>query len=334
MSTWIRIDDTMPDNPKVVAAGGAAAWLYTCSIAYSSRNLTDGFIPAGIAPRLTDFDNPAELAARLVANGLWKTVDGGWQIHDYHLHQRTAAEVEEQRAEARERQARSRNSKTARTPRATDTATPQVNPMSQTCHSDVTRDMRVTHPPLSRARHSEVTQPEPETEPETHQPPNPPVDNHTVADPTANGGGGDHNNQLTALEIATAAAHALATTTPGINNPTAWTRTVTARLTRDHPDITDLATRNGPNAAINELIRRETQPDTPPPTRPTTHDLENAAKRWAHNIHHQHATGPNGTSLDELLTELHHTTRHMPADEQLTWHNTALTTYKQLDGLP
>lgn len=331
MSTWIRIDDTMPDNPKIVAAGGAAAWLYTCSIAYSSRCLTDGFIPTGIAPRLTDFENTTELAARLVANGLWKTVDGGWQIHDYAEHQRTAAEVEEQRSEARERQARSRNSKTTRAPRATDNASPQVSTMSQVCHSDVTRDMRVTEGGVSRACHSDVTQPEPETEPETDQPPNPPVGNSTVTDHPSGGGGG--TAQLTALDIASAAAHALAQATPGINNSTAWTRTVTARLTRDHPDITDLANRNGPNAAINELIRRETQPDTPPPSRPTTHDLQHAAKRWATNIHHQHATGPNGTSLNTLLDELHHTTRHMPADEQHTWHNTALTTYKQLAGI-
>lgn len=330
MSTWIRIDDTMPDNPKIVAAGGAAAWLYTCSIAYSSRNLTDGFIPTGIANRLTDFDNSAELAARLVATGLWKTVDGGWQIHDYAEHQRTAAEVEEQRIEARERQARSRNSKTARAPRATESASSQVSTMSQVCHSDVTRDMRVTEGGVSRACHSDVTQPETETEPETYQPPNPPVDNQTVPDHPGGGGGG--TEQLTALDIATAAAHALATQTAGINNPTAWTRTVTARLTRDHPDITDLANRNGPNAAIAELVRRETQPDTTP-SRPTTTDLEQAARRWAHNIHHQHHTGPNGTSTTALLEELHHATRHMPADEALTWHNTALTTYQQLTGI-
>lgn len=329
MSTWIRIDDTMPDNPKIVAAGGCAAWLYTCSIAYSSRNLTDGFIPTGIASRLTDFDNTAELAARLVTVGLWKTVEGGWQIHDYAEHQRTAAEIEVQRSEARDRQARSRNSRPARTKPETPATSSQVNPMSHTCHSDVTRDKRVTHPPVSRVGHSEVTQPETETEPETNHHPLPPVDNQTAVDPTAGGGGGE---QLTALDIATAAAHALAANTPGINNTTAWTRTVTARLTRDHPDITDLATRNGPNAAINELIRRETQPDTP--TRPTTTNLETAARRWAHHIHHQHHTGPNGTSLDTLLDELKHTTRDMPPDEQTTWHNTALTTYKQLAGIP
>lgn len=332
MSTWIRIDDTMPDNPKIVAAGGCAAWLYTCSIAYSSRNLTDGFIPTGIAPRLTDFDNTAELAARLVTVGLWTTVEGGWQIHDYAAHQRTAAEIEEQRSEARDRQARSRNSRPARTKPETPAASSQVNPMSHTCHSDVTRDKRVTEGGVSRACHSEVTQPETETEPETYHHPLPPVDNLTVDDPAAGGGGG--GKQLTALDIATAAAHALATQTPGINNPTAWTRTVTARLTRDHPDITELATRNGPNAAINELIRRETQPEHLGTRQATYLDIEDAARRWAHNIHHQHHTGPNGTSLDTLLDELNHTTRNMPADEQTTWHNTALTTYKTLAGIP
>lgn len=333
MSTWIRIDDTMPDNPKIVAAGGAAAWLYTCSIAYSSRNLTDGFIPTGIAPRLTDFDNTTELAARLVANGLWKTVEGGWMINDYTDYQRTAAEVEEIRSEARERQARSRSGKATRALRATEPTSPQATTMSQTCHSDVTRDIRVTGGDASRACHSEVTEPPTPTPTQTHQPPNPPVDNTSRNRPNTAGGGGGCSEQLTALDIATAAAHALAQTTPGINNPTAWTRTVTARLTRDHPDITDLANRNGPNAAIAELVRRETGTTTDTP-RPTTNDIETGARRWATNIHHQHATGPNGCSLDALLDELRHATRDMPADEALTWHNTAVATYQQLATQP
>src|SRR3954469_25103259 len=99
--TWVRLDDQFPDHPKVVKAGPLAGWLHVCGIAYCNRHLTDGFIPRGVAHRLTDFTNIGlELAGNemvavgenvscewmagvLVRVGLWKRVKDGYKIHDY-----------------------------------------------------------------------------------------------------------------------------------------------------------------------------------------------------------------------------------------------------------
>lgn len=114
---WVKLDDQFPDHPKVVAAGPCAAWLHVCGIAYCNRHLTDGFIPRGVAHRLTDFDGlswtgPRNTdavagpifdvdcegeASRLVELGLWDEDGGGYRIHDYHDFQPTKAEVEELR---------------------------------------------------------------------------------------------------------------------------------------------------------------------------------------------------------------------------------------------
>jgi len=104
---WVKLDDQFPDHPKIAKAGPCAAWLHVCGIAYSNRHLTDGFIPLGVAHRLTDFAHYAMtngmegydltcemMAARLVDVALWDEVDGGYQIHDYHDFQPSKAEVE------------------------------------------------------------------------------------------------------------------------------------------------------------------------------------------------------------------------------------------------
>jgi hypothetical protein len=96
---WFRVDEGFPEHPKVLRAGGDAAWLHVCAMAYTARSLTDGFIPAAMLNRLSDRRNPAKLAATLVEVGLWETSDGGWLIHDWHEYQPSVAEVEDHREE-------------------------------------------------------------------------------------------------------------------------------------------------------------------------------------------------------------------------------------------
>ena len=111
---WLKFDDQFPDHPKVVAAGPFAAWLYVCGIAYSSRHLTDGFVPAAAVSRLADFEaagvkktlaNCDRLATILCENGLWHEVDGGYVIHDYDAYQPSKQDVLQVRA-ARSEKAR------------------------------------------------------------------------------------------------------------------------------------------------------------------------------------------------------------------------------------
>jgi hypothetical protein len=81
--TWVKLDDQFADHPKVLEAGPLASWLYVCSLTYSARILTDGFIPKAQVRRLADVENAQELADKLVEVGLWDCVENGYQIHDY-----------------------------------------------------------------------------------------------------------------------------------------------------------------------------------------------------------------------------------------------------------
>jgi len=80
---WVYLDDQFPDHPKVVAAGGDAAWLFVSMLCYARRFATEGFIPDAQITRLTDRRSPRRLAQKLVSVGLLHLSDGGWTIHDY-----------------------------------------------------------------------------------------------------------------------------------------------------------------------------------------------------------------------------------------------------------
>jgi hypothetical protein len=78
---WIRLDTSMPDNPKILGLlderdGHRAAFVWVCCMAYAGKHGTDGFIPANAARfvhgRASDF-------ARLVEVSALKTVPGGWE---------------------------------------------------------------------------------------------------------------------------------------------------------------------------------------------------------------------------------------------------------------
>ena len=50
--SWVKLDDQFSDHPKLLKVGPLAGWLWVSSLAYSSRYLTDGFIPEEAVPRL------------------------------------------------------------------------------------------------------------------------------------------------------------------------------------------------------------------------------------------------------------------------------------------
>src|SRR5690349_14142194 len=96
--SWVRLDDAFLDNPKILSAGPLAGFLWVVSIAWSNRNLTDGFIPEAQLIRLVDFRgfshggeeaHAEELAKRLVRIGLWEKRKDGFYIHDYTIYQPT-----------------------------------------------------------------------------------------------------------------------------------------------------------------------------------------------------------------------------------------------------
>ena len=103
---WVRLDTSMPDNPKVVElcergdVGMAAAFVWTCSLAYSGKHGTDGYIPRAILPRL---NGKAKHAQMLVQARLWDAdpATGGWLIHGWEEFQESTDETKKRSERAR-----------------------------------------------------------------------------------------------------------------------------------------------------------------------------------------------------------------------------------------
>ena len=107
---WIKIEDSLPDHPKIRKVGVNAAWLYISALCYSNRFLTDGFISRELLGHFSSISRPFLAAEKLVKAGLWITVEDGYQIHDYLEHQQSREEIEHKRSLNRDRQARFRQS--------------------------------------------------------------------------------------------------------------------------------------------------------------------------------------------------------------------------------
>jgi hypothetical protein len=127
---WFRIDDGLWGHPKWLATPNAARGVWTTAGAWSSANLTDGFVPRHV---LRSLGGTPKDAAALVSSRLWEVVEGGWQIHDFLDWNPSREKVEADRAAARKRVADARAKKAggsadvrANTERTSDgvTATP------------------------------------------------------------------------------------------------------------------------------------------------------------------------------------------------------------------
>jgi hypothetical protein len=90
---WVRLDDQIPRNQKILNAGPAACWLWVCAIAHCQSQLTDGFVSAEVLPMIGVVGAPRvrRLAETLIAVGLFDRIDGGYRVHDYLAHNRSRA---------------------------------------------------------------------------------------------------------------------------------------------------------------------------------------------------------------------------------------------------
>lgn len=95
--TWVKIDDGLPNNPKLRLVSLQARWAYVSSICYSSRAVSDGFVPKSA---LALVDGTAKVARELTDRGLWESAAGGWLIHDYLQYNRSREQIERQRTTA------------------------------------------------------------------------------------------------------------------------------------------------------------------------------------------------------------------------------------------
>jgi hypothetical protein len=102
--TWFKVDDGFSHHAKAVAAGNPALGLWVRAGAWSSQQLTDGFVPTAMA---RDLGTPAQ-ARNLVAAGLWIEKDTGYVFHDWKDRNPSRIQVEAERHYWRERQRRAR----------------------------------------------------------------------------------------------------------------------------------------------------------------------------------------------------------------------------------
>lgn len=97
---WVKVESSVSRNRKFQQAGPAASWLWICGLSYCQEGLTDGFIPFESVAFL-GVKTPKPLVTRLVRAGLWDVCEGGWRVHDYLDHNRTATEVRRVQGERR-----------------------------------------------------------------------------------------------------------------------------------------------------------------------------------------------------------------------------------------
>jgi len=129
---WVRLDDHFDENPKIASVGPLGLALWVTGLAYCNRNLTDGFIPWGVARRLvawefmgletdeepdpkmerialtTEYVTDDRVAAWVVSSdtvinllidaGLWDFAPNGYRVHDFADFQPTKAQVEAERS--------------------------------------------------------------------------------------------------------------------------------------------------------------------------------------------------------------------------------------------
>lgn len=98
---WFKVDDGFAFHRKAIKAGNTALGLWVRAGSWCAHQLTDGQVPSEILPLLGGTTDDAE---QLVAAGFWEAVEGGYQFYGWHDYQPTKADVEEERAKARERQ--------------------------------------------------------------------------------------------------------------------------------------------------------------------------------------------------------------------------------------
>lgn len=126
-----RVAETAPEHPKLRAVGLAAFGLWAAAGAYSMRELTDGWVPDYW---VQTWPGGKKQATALVQVGLWYREPRhglpGYQFHDWTDYQRSAAKVQEDRRQGRERAKRSRERSGERHSERTPSPAANVRPES------------------------------------------------------------------------------------------------------------------------------------------------------------------------------------------------------------
>ena len=107
--TWIKLDDSLPNNPKILPLSDGAFRLYIEGLCYANQYLTDGYLSNAVLIRLDQGNNRDEL----VWAKLWIESEDGICINDYTEHQSSKADVEAKKEQVRDRVTRYRTKSNA-----------------------------------------------------------------------------------------------------------------------------------------------------------------------------------------------------------------------------
>lgn len=95
---WLKLDDGLPDNPKVEELSDGAFRLYISALCHAQRHLTDGHIKASRVSRLVPRFK-ASYVDELVSARLWESNGAGYLIHDFTHWNKTREHWEKKRAD-------------------------------------------------------------------------------------------------------------------------------------------------------------------------------------------------------------------------------------------
>jgi hypothetical protein len=103
--TWIKLNDSIMDNPKMIGLSEGAIVLYITGLCYASKHLTDGQLNEQFCKKTGRKSTIKELNVA----GLWvKNSEeiGGFLIHDYLKHQASKEDIERKTDQNNARQTR------------------------------------------------------------------------------------------------------------------------------------------------------------------------------------------------------------------------------------
>lgn len=92
--TWVRLEDNINENAKLLSVSPEARWLWVCGLAFCNRQTKrTGIIPREVLRVISDCSSKRAIE-ELVKSGRWVEKDDGYEIHDYFKYQPTQEEVD------------------------------------------------------------------------------------------------------------------------------------------------------------------------------------------------------------------------------------------------
>lgn len=107
MPLYVPLDVDFATDPKFLAAGPLAGYLYISSLALAKRTMVDGVIERPqLAVIAIGLDDPWNLADKLVEVGLWTETSTGWRITGWLKRNKSRAQIVEAQKRKKEHAAR------------------------------------------------------------------------------------------------------------------------------------------------------------------------------------------------------------------------------------